>query len=64
MDENLLPPDESQSKTFQAICELYGSTKELHLSDFSLDTEDPFQYVCTCGNKCRVILGQRGSPRT
>jgi len=63
MDKNLLSPDESQSKTFQAICELCSSTKELHLSDFSLDTEDPFQYVCACGNKCRVILSQRGSPR-
>lgn len=63
MEESFLPPDDSQSKTFQAICELCGSAKELRLSDFSLDTEDPFQYVCTCGSKCRVILSQRGAPR-
>lgn len=63
MDENLPPSNEPQSKTFLAICELCGSSKELRLSDFSLDTEDPFQYVCTCGNKCRVILSQRGAPR-
>jgi len=63
MEASLLPPDDSPSKTFQAICELCGSAKELRLSDFSLDTEDPFQYVCTCGNKCRVILSQRGAPR-
>ena len=33
------------------------------MSDFDLDTEDPFQYECTCGNQCRVILSQRGAPR-
>ena len=63
MDENLLSPDEAPSKTFLALCELCGSSKELHLSDFSLDTEDPFQYACACGNTCRVILSQRGAPR-
>lgn len=63
MEENLLPPDESQSKTFLARCERCGASKELHLSDFSLDTEDPFQYQCTCGNQCRVILSHRGAPR-
>jgi hypothetical protein len=63
MDESLLPPDESQSKTFLAMCERCGSTKELRLSDFSLDTEDPFQYECACGSRCRVLLSQRGAPR-
>ncbi len=63
MDETLPPPDESQSKTFLAMCERGGSSKELHFSDFSLDTEDPFQHKCVCGSMCRVFLSQRGAPR-
>ncbi len=52
-----------ESKTFLAICDRCGFSRELHLSDFDLDREDPFQYECACGNKCRVILSQRGMPR-
>ena len=63
MDEGLLPPDEPHGKTFLAVCERCGASRELHLSDFSLETEDPFQYGCACGNKCRVFLSQRGAPR-
>jgi len=63
MDENPLRPDESQSKTFLAMCERCGSSRELRLTDLSLDAEDPFQYECTCGNKCRLVLSQRGAPR-
>ena len=63
MDERPPPPAESLSKTFLAVCERCGSSKELHLSDFSLDTEDPFQYACTCGNQCRVTLSHRDAPR-
>lgn len=63
MAEIPLPPEASQSKTFLALCEQCGSSKELHLSDFDLDTEDPFQHECTCGNQCRVILSYRGAPR-
>jgi hypothetical protein len=63
MEEPLPPPDESQSKTFLAMCERCGSSRELHFSDFSLDTEDPFQHKCACGNMCRVFLSQRGAPR-
>lgn len=58
MDETLPPPDESQSKTFLAMCERCGSSKELYLSDFSLDADDPFQYACACGNTCRAVLSQ------
>jgi len=63
MAEIPLPPEASQSKTFLALCEQCGSSKELHLSDFDLDTENPFQHECTCGNQCRVILSHRGAPR-
>ena len=63
MDENLPSPDETHSKTFLAMCAQCGASKELHLSDFSLDTEDPFQYECACGTMCRVFLSQRGAPR-
>jgi hypothetical protein len=58
MDETLPQPDESQSKTFLAMCERCGATKELHLSDFALDADDPFQYACACGNTCRAVLSQ------
>jgi len=58
-----LPTDDSQSKTFLALCEQCGSSKELHLSDFNLETEDPFQHTCACGNQCRVTMAQRGAPR-
>ncbi len=63
MEENLLPPDESRSKTFLARCERCGASKELHLSDFALDSDDPFQYTCACGNTCRAVLSQPRSLR-
>ena len=58
MDETLPPPDESHSKTFLAQCDRCGATKELHLTDFALDADDPFQYTCACGNTCRAVLSQ------
>jgi len=58
MDETLSQPDESQSKTFLVKCDRCGATKELHLSDFALDADDPFQYACACGNTCRAVLSQ------
>ena len=58
MDETLPQPDESQSKTFLVKCDRCGAAKELHLSDFALDADDPFQYACACGNTCRAVLSQ------
>lgn len=58
MDENPLPTDDSQSKTFLVKCDRCGAIKELHLSEFALDAEDPFQYACACGNTCRAVLSQ------
>jgi len=58
MDETLSQPDESQSKTFLVKCDRCGATRELHLSDFALDADDPFQYACACGNTCRAVLSQ------
>lgn len=58
MDETLPPTDDSQSKTFLVKCDRCGATKELHLSDFALDADDPFQYACACGNTCRAVLSQ------
>lgn len=58
MDENQRPTDDSQSKTFLVRCDRCGATRELHLSDFALDSEDPFQYTCACGNTCRAVLSQ------
>ena len=58
MDENVLHRDDSQSKTFLVKCDRCGVTKELHLSDFALDADDPFQYACACGNTCRAVLSQ------
>ncbi len=52
------------AKTFLATCEKCGNRTELHLSDFNLELEDPFQHVCTCGNACRVTLAQPRAPRT
>lgn len=63
MDEGLLPPDDSRSKTFLARCEQCGATKDLHLSDLNLDSDDPFQYTCACGNTCRAVLSQPRAPR-
>jgi hypothetical protein len=58
MDENLRPTDDPQSKTFLVKCDRCGASKELHLSDFALDSDDPFQYTCVCGNRCRAVLSQ------
>ena len=58
MDEILPPTDDSQSKTFLVKCDHCGATRELHLSDFALDADDPFQYACACGNTCRAVLSQ------
>ena len=63
MDEGLLPAGEPQSKTLLARCEQCGALKELHLSDLDLDSEDPFQYTCACGNTCRAVLSQPRAPR-
>lgn len=58
MDENQISTDDSQSKTFLVKCDHCGATRELHLSDFALDDDDPFQYACACGNTCRAVLSQ------
>src|SRR3989338_3408363 len=58
MDEDQVPTDDSQSKTFLVKCDRCGAIKELHLSDFALDADAPFQYVCACGNTCRAVLSQ------
>jgi hypothetical protein len=58
MGEDQSPTDDSQSKTFLVKCDRCGATKELHLSDFALDADDPFQYTCACGNTCRAVLSQ------
>jgi len=63
MDKTLPTPDESQSKTFLVRCDRCGATKGLHLSDFSLDADDPFQYACVCGNTCRAVLSQPRAER-
>jgi hypothetical protein len=59
MDESLpSPTDDTQSKTFLVQCDRCGASRELHLSDFALDADDPFQYACACGNTCRAVLSQ------